>query len=80
MTFYQIFIYVCLDENLCFLCLQILNEIQRNKIRIYEFPDVDDEEENKEMKKLKVSHYNIICNSQKVLVKILTWWLLCFLL
>ncbi|KAF6017153.1 SEPT7 [Bugula neritina] len=31
----------------------ILNEIQRNNIKIYEFPDVDDVEENKELKKLK---------------------------
>ena len=34
--------------------MQILNEIQKNKIKIYEFPEVDDEEENKELKKLKV--------------------------
>ncbi|XP_064640171.1 septin-7-like isoform X4 [Lineus longissimus] len=31
----------------------ILNEIAQHKIKIYEFPDLDDEEENKAQKKLK---------------------------
>ncbi|KAF6030433.1 SEPT7 [Bugula neritina] len=31
----------------------ILNEIEKNQIRIYEFPDVEDEEENGMLKKLK---------------------------
>ena len=39
--------YVCL--------LQILNEIAQHKIKIYEFPDCDDEEENRLQKKLKVT-------------------------
>ena len=34
---------------------QILNEIAQHKIKIYEFPDCDDEEEAKIQKKLKVS-------------------------
>lgn len=34
---------------------QILNEIAQHKIRIYEFPECDDEEENKIQKKLRVS-------------------------
>ena len=35
--------------------LQILNEIAQHKIRIYEFPDCEQEEESKHQKKLKVS-------------------------
>ena len=34
---------------------QILNEIAQHKIKIYEFPECDDEEENKIQKKLRVS-------------------------
>ena len=34
--------------------LQILNEIAQHKIKIYEFPECDDEEENKVQKRLKV--------------------------
>jgi len=33
---------------------QILNEIAQHKIKIYEFPDCTDEEENKIQKKLRV--------------------------
>ena len=33
---------------------QILNEIAQHKIRIYEFPECDDEEESKIQKKLRV--------------------------
>lgn len=32
--------------------IQILNEIAQHKIKIYEFPECDDEEENKLQKKL----------------------------
>ena len=47
------------SDNLCQRCggadyLQILNEIAQHKIKIYEFPDCDDEEEAKIQKKLKV--------------------------
>jgi septin 7 len=38
-----------------FFILQILNEIAQHKIKIYEFPECDDEEENKIQKKLRVS-------------------------
>lgn len=31
----------------------ILNEIQKHKIRIYEFPDAEDDEDSKELRKLK---------------------------
>lgn len=31
-----------------------MNEIAKNKLKIYEFPDCDDEEENKVQKPLKV--------------------------
>lgn len=34
--------------------LQILNEIAKHKIRIYEFPDMEDDDENNALKKLKV--------------------------
>jgi len=37
---------------------QILNEIAQHKIRLYEFPECDDEEENKIQKKLRVSTTN----------------------
>lgn len=43
---------------ICFLsvcAVQILNEIAQHKIKIYEFPDCDDEEEMKIQKRLKVS-------------------------
>ena len=36
------------------LLFQILNEIAQHKIKIYEFPECDDEEEKKRQKKLKV--------------------------
>ena len=38
-----------------FFLFQILNEIAQHKIKIYEFPECDDEEENKVQKKLRVS-------------------------
>ena len=38
-----------------FYLFQILNEIAQHKIKIYEFPECDDEEENKVQKKLRVS-------------------------
>lgn len=34
---------------------QIMREIQEHKIKIYEFPETDDDEENKLVKKIKVS-------------------------
>lgn len=51
-----------LNENIkeqsnlnCFsFVLQILNEIAQHKIRIYEFPDCEDEEELKAQKRLRV--------------------------
>lgn len=39
---------------LSLLLLQIMKEIQEHKIKIYEFPETDDEEENKLVKKIKV--------------------------
>jgi len=45
----------------------ILNEIQKNKIKIYEFPDVDDEEENKELKRLKDRVPYAVVGSNKVM-------------
>lgn len=35
-------------------CVQIMKEIQEHKIKIYEFPDTDDEEEMKIVRKIKV--------------------------
>ena len=40
------------------LLFQLLNEIARHKIKIYEFPDCDDDEENRHQKKLKVRLWN----------------------
>lgn len=34
-----------------------MKEIQEHKIKIYEFPETDDEEENKLVKKIKVKNY-----------------------
>lgn len=34
--------------------LQIMREIAEHKIKIYEFPETDDEEENRLVKKIKV--------------------------
>ena len=42
-------------RNTCVGAFQILNEIAQHKIKIYEFPDCEDEEENKHQKKLRVS-------------------------
>lgn len=36
------------------LSVQIMREIQEHKIKIYEFPETDDEEENRLVKKIKV--------------------------
>ena len=43
------------NTNTLFCLFQILNEIAQHKIKIYEFPECDDEEENKVQKKLRVS-------------------------
>lgn len=50
------FFVVCnqkLLKDLLLLC-QIMREIQEHKIKIYEFPETDDEEENRLVKKIKV--------------------------
>jgi septin 7 len=36
-----------------FVLFQVLNQIAQNKIKIYEFPDCDDEEENKINKQMR---------------------------
>lgn len=48
-------------EHVVFLCIriiffppQIMKEIQEHKIKIYEFPDTEDEEDNKLIRKIKV--------------------------
>lgn len=52
---------VCARITMCvlplFLCLffpQIMKEIQEHKIKIYEFPDTEDDEDNKLIRKIKV--------------------------
>lgn len=35
---------------------QIMREIAEHKIKIYEFPETDDEEENRLVKKIKVAY------------------------
>lgn len=35
-----------------------MKEIQEHKIKIYEFPETDDEEESKIVKKIKVNIFN----------------------
>ncbi|KAL4674915.1 hypothetical protein H8959_018849 [Pygathrix nigripes] len=37
---------------------QIIKEIQEHKIKIYEFPETDDEEENKRAKKIKLQQHH----------------------
>lgn len=37
-----------------------MKEIQEHKIKIYEFPETDDEEENKLVKKIKVDNFCIL--------------------
>ena len=37
-----------------------MKEIQEHKIKIYEFPETDDEEENKLVKKIKVGSFPCI--------------------
>lgn len=47
---------VCSHRFLTFFCcLQIMKEIQENEIKIYEFPETEDEEEMKMVKKIKVT-------------------------
>ncbi len=43
-----------------FLFFQIMREIQEHKIKIYEFPETDDEEESKLVKKIKVCLVTIV--------------------
>lgn len=54
--------------------MQILNEIAQHKIRLYDFPDCDYEEDNKQHKKLKVSQ----CSSleTQLLAEVSRWLLL----
>lgn len=40
----------------CLLPFQIMREIAEHKIKIYEFPETDDEEENRLVKKIKVAY------------------------
>lgn len=37
-----------------------MKEIQEHKIKIYEFPDTEDEEDNKLIRKIKVSDHTFI--------------------
>lgn len=39
---------------------QIMREIQEHKIKTYEFPETDDEEESKLVKKIKVCVFTIV--------------------
>lgn len=41
------------------LICQIMKEIQEHKIKIYEFPDTEDEEDNKLIRKIKVINYTV---------------------
>ena len=43
---------ICLGNLSLEISFQIMKEIDENKIKIYEFPDVEEEEESKENKKL----------------------------
>lgn len=46
--------------------LQIMREIAEHKIKIYEFPETDDEEENRLVKKIKVlTSHPVTLNTQK---------------
>ncbi len=47
-------IIVSLFKMLLFSILQIMKEINENKIKIYEFPEIEEDEETKENKKLAV--------------------------
>lgn len=40
---------------------QIMREIQEHKIKIYEFSETNDEEENKLVKKIKVRFLSLFC-------------------
>lgn len=42
-----------------FLC-QIMKEIQEHKIKIYEFPDTEDDEDNKLIRKIKVMEHAVL--------------------
>lgn len=44
---------------IAFLLCQIMKEIQEHKIKIYEFPDTEDEEDNKLIRKIKVINYSL---------------------
>lgn len=52
---------MCLSLHSDFFVLcQIMKEIQEHKIKIYEFPDTEDEEDNKLIRKIKVSDHTFI--------------------
>ncbi|ESN94549.1 hypothetical protein HELRODRAFT_185119 [Helobdella robusta] len=59
----------------------IMNEIMQNKIKIYEFPDCDDEEERRIMKKMKEripfavvgSNMVVECNGRKIRARTYPW-------
>lgn len=38
---------------------QIMKEIQEHKIKIYEFPDTEDDEDNKLIRKIKVMDHTV---------------------
>lgn len=50
--------YEFVQQITCF-WFQIMKEIQEHKIKIYEFPETDDEEENKIVKKIKVNNFTL---------------------
>ena len=39
---------------------QIMKEIQEHKIKIYEFPDTEDDEDNKLIRKIKVMDHTVL--------------------
>lgn len=43
------------SEECQYLKKRVIEEIRQNQIRIYEFPDSEDEDENREQKRYKVS-------------------------
>lgn len=46
-------LYVCIIKTAWLFALQILNEIAQHKIKIYEFPEVEEEEDSKLHKVLR---------------------------
>lgn len=62
----------CVCNLMIFFFLQIMKEIQEHKIKIYEFPDTEDDEDNKLIRKIKVRQQTVLLATLNMLRVLLT--------